>query len=70
MKYDNKFSALDKITNNAARAGSHVFKNFYEYKNREEPIDILIIGSSTAYRSFDPRVFSNYGINCIICNKG
>ena len=40
--------------------GGHTFQSFNDFE-KENNIDILFLGSSHAYRGFDPRIFKKYG---------
>jgi len=55
-------SKISKNLNYKPGSNGHLFTRIREiekYKN----IDILFVGSSHAYRSFDPRIFQKHGIN-------
>tara|TARA_R110000737_G_scaffold327112_1_gene341205 strand:+ start:2212 stop:3069 length:858 start_codon:yes stop_codon:yes gene_type:complete len=43
-------------------ANGHLFSRISEIKNQSD-VDVLFLGSSHAYRGFDPRIFSKYGYN-------
>jgi hypothetical protein len=42
--------------------GGNTFQKFKEFK-RESRYDVIVLGSSHAYRGYDPRIFAEYGIN-------
>lgn len=41
------------------------FREAEEVAERDEPIDVVVVGSSHAYRGFDPRVFSEAGLRLV-----
>lgn len=51
---------LAKNVRNKIAAYGHLFTRVHEIKNYKNP-DILFLGSSHAYRGFDPRIFSKMG---------
>jgi len=55
----NKHTNIPKNKSKYGGDSVYRFNEIYNYKN----IDLLFIGSSHCYRSFDPRFFSKHGIN-------
>jgi hypothetical protein len=43
--------------------GGHERMLFTEWKGTSENFDVLVVGSSHAYRGYDPRIFESYGIS-------
>jgi len=41
--------------------GGHMFSRLSEVKNQED-LDVLFLGASSAYRGFDTRIFSDFGL--------
>lgn len=56
-------SLLQVVTGNPVKRGGQTFLKFYEAEHLKEPLDILVIGSSRAFRSFDPEYFEEKNIN-------
>jgi len=69
IKVEKKFSVLDKITGNAT-TGKATFWKFYDISHYTTPYDVVIIGASPAYRSFDARVFDKNHLNVQIIANG
>lgn len=63
VRSDKGVSLLQVITGNPVKRGGQTFLKFYEAEHLQEPLDILVIGSSRAFRSFDPAYFEENGIN-------
>lgn len=63
IHFNEKHSVIDRITQNPVKKGGETFLKFYEALYINKSIDILVIGSSKAYRAFDPSIFEQYGIN-------
>lgn len=54
-------SKINKNINYKQGSNGHLFSRLREIKKYRN-VDILFVGSSHAYRSFDPRIFSRHGI--------
>jgi hypothetical protein len=63
IRFNQKTTILAQITGNPVRKGEGTFLKFYEAENLKKKIDILVIGSSRAFRAFDPLVFEENNIN-------
>ncbi len=63
IKYNEKGSILRQITGNPVKRGGDPFIKFHEAATNTKPIDILVFGSSRAFRAFDPAVFDKHGLN-------
>lgn len=61
IKYKN-FPLLIYTANYYPTKGGHTYQAFKEY-DRDGNYDLIFIGSSHAYRSYDPRIFDKYNIN-------
>lgn len=42
-------------------ANGHLYSRIQEVTALEKPVDVLVLGSSHAYRGFDPRIFTEHG---------
>lgn len=62
VRFNKKATVLAQITGNPVKIGEGTFLKFYEAKNLKNQIDILVIGSSRAFRAFDPLVFEENNI--------
>ncbi len=62
-KYNEKGSILRQVTGNPVKKGGDTFLRFYEAENNTKPVDIMVIGSSRAFRAFDPTIFEKHGLN-------
>lgn len=63
IKVDEKSTVFDQITKNPVERGGITFIKFYEALYVNKSIDILVMGSSKAFRAFDPAIFEQNGIN-------
>jgi hypothetical protein len=70
LKYEKEYSILDKLTGNAVETGISTFWQFHEVKYSNAPIDILVLGSSIAYRAFNTYEFDKAGLNVRILATG
>jgi hypothetical protein len=61
IKYK-KTPLLTFTSNYYPAKGGHTYQSFKEFENVDD-LDILFLGSSHAYRGFDPRIFKQYGYN-------
>jgi hypothetical protein len=66
IRDDKGFSVLDRYTHNAVVQGISTYWQFYEIEHQQAPVDVLIFGSSYAFRGFDTRVFEKYNLNAQI----
>jgi len=53
---------LEKNLNYKIGAGGHMYSRLQDI-HRTSNIDILILGSSHAYRGYDPRIFNKHGFS-------
>lgn len=63
IKFNEKGSILRQVTGNPVKRGGDPLIKFYEAETNNKPIDILVFGSSRAFRAFDPAVFEKHGLN-------
>jgi len=63
IKYNEKYTIFNQIVNNPVKRGGATFIKFYEATHLTKPVDILVIGSSRAFRSFDPDVFEKNNLH-------
>ena len=63
LKINEKGTLLQNVTGNPVKRGGSSILRFYEAENNYRPIDILVLGSSRAFRAFDPAIFEEHGIS-------
>lgn len=56
-----KFPLIIYTSNYYPLKGGHTYQSFKDFNNVEK-LDVLFLGSSHAYRSFDPRIFRSKGL--------
>ena len=63
IKINDKGTILRNVTGNPVHRGGANITRFYEAESNTKPIDILVFGSSRAFRAFDPAIFEAHGLN-------
>jgi hypothetical protein len=56
----NKVSLIYRISEVIHWKGGNTYRKFRDFK-KENKFDVIVIGSSHAYRGYDPRIFAAYG---------
>lgn len=71
IRINEKGTLLKNVTGNPANKGESTIFRFYEAEKIKKPVDVLIVGTSRAYRAYDPVIFENNGLNVhILATRG
>jgi hypothetical protein len=57
----NKLPIIYRLTDAVGIKGGNTYQKFIDF-NENKKYDVIVIGSSHAYRGYDPRIFKKYGL--------